>query len=520
MSTAAEDNVIRYGNLREPKMPGFGRLTFGASVFLVMAAVVLMLLSLVHVGLAAAWAVFAVLAAAPTAFPTKDGYGRYELFWRGRRARAARKGQRSTLRQGLVGAVPDGECRLPGVAARTGLTSETDMHGRPFGLIHWAHSDLYAVVLQTAPAGFAGLDKDVVDDQVAHYAGWLSQLNTVESIVGASAVIETVPDSGQRLARAMQRGRVEDTQIPEFARLVEAEIRDNFRVGSPTLTCRITLTLSARVDDAEHTTVHTRQEMAEQIGDLLPAWVNALAPTGAGTNVRACTAQEITDFTRVAFDPSVAEDVEEAQLAAAAGQGDGTGLTWAEAGPLFHDNLADTYVHESTLSRTWQMKHPPRGVFFAETLQRILEPHKDIARKRVTLLYRPESPEASANAADADVRKAIFKSTQGRRSKATADVELEAARHTARQEAQGSPLIRVGMLLTVSAYSEESLRKASRAVKTSLAAQARIGVRVPRGSQDMAFLTALPLGLVPHQMTRAPKKNKKGSTQSSHEEAS
>lgn len=160
-------------------------------------------------------------------------------------------------------------------------------------------------------------------------------------------------------------------------------------------------------------------------------------------------------------------------------------------------------MHESVLSRTWQMKHPPRGVFFAETMQRMLEPHKDIARKRVAILYRPETPETSANTADADVRKAIFKATQGKRAKAAAEAELEAARQTARQEAQGSPLVRVGVLVTVSTFDEDALRRGSRAVRSGIAAQARIGLRVPVGSQDMAFLTGMPLGLAPQQISRA-----------------
>lgn len=505
MSDATGDDVVRYGNLREPKMPGLGRLPFGASVFMVISALVLMLLCVV-VSLWAGliWAAVAAVIVAPSAFPTKDGYGRYQVLWRRRRSRASRTSGHSQLRQGLAGAVPDGACRLPGVAAATELSSQTDMHGRPFGLIHWPHADLYSVVLQTSPAGFAGLDKRQRDTYVAHWAAWLAQLNTVEEIVGAAVVVETVPDSGQRLERAMKRGRAED--VPAFAEVVEEQIRETHRIGSPTLTCRLTLTLTARVDEDGASVVRPGQEMAEQIADLLPGWTASLGTTGAGTGVRPCTAQEITDLTRVAFDPSVAEAVEEAQLAAAAGEGEGTGLVWSEAGPLFHDPQPDVYEHEATLSRTWQMKTPPRGVFFDTTLRRMLEPHKDIARKRVAILYRAETPEASANAADADVRKAIFRATQGKRAKAAAEVELEAARQTARQEAQGSPLVRVGMVVTVSAFEKDALRRASRAVQSSLAAQARITLRIPRGSQDMAFLTGLPLGLVPQLVARPPKR--------------
>ena len=39
-----EDEEVRFGQLIEPKLPGLGRLPAGASVFLVIAAAVLMIL--------------------------------------------------------------------------------------------------------------------------------------------------------------------------------------------------------------------------------------------------------------------------------------------------------------------------------------------------------------------------------------------------------------------------------------------------------------------------------------------
>lgn len=175
--------------------------------------------------------------------------------------------------------------RLPGVAAATEMTSHTDMHGRSFGLIHWPHAGLYSVVVQVAPTGFSGLDKTLTDSWVAHWAAWLGLLNTVEEIQGAAVVIETVPDSGQRLERAMARGRIEDASVPAFARVAEAELRRDLRVGSPTLTGRVTLTLTSRARDGDsESSVRTLEDMADQIGDLLPSWTASLAQTGAGTS--------------------------------------------------------------------------------------------------------------------------------------------------------------------------------------------------------------------------------------------
>ncbi|GAB3583051.1 SCO6880 family protein [Calidifontibacter terrae] len=503
MSDVTTDDEVRFGQLIEPKMPGLGRLGAGASVFLVIAAAVLMILCMVNLWVGLGWAIFAMAAVAPEAFPTKDGYGRYQSIWRGHKHKAAVRSGHNLVRQGPVGHVPDGSCRLPGVAAATRLETHLDVHGHEFGLIVWEKAELYSVVIQTSPPGLSGIDKSDKDNAVAHWAAWLANLNTIEELVGASVVVETVPDSGQRLSRALDRGRATEESVPPASRVVVEQIRSSYRVGSPELSCRITLTLSARGGHEE--SGRSSAEMAEQIGDMLPSWTSSLDMTGAGTGARPCTAAEITDQARVAFDPSVAELVEEVRLA-----GESTGIDWQDAGPVYATNQRDTYVHETAFSRTWQMRQPPRGAFFAETLQSLLRPHKDISRKRVTLLFRPESPAASAAAADNEIKKATFKATSGRRAKAGAKAQLEAAEMTAKQEALGSPLIRVSMLVTVTAFDADELRRAARAVRSGLSAQARILLRLPRGSQDLAFVTALPLGLVPQVHVRAPSRTSKG----------
>ena len=515
-----EQEPIQFGNLLSPRLPGLGRLSMPATMFLIVSALVTMILAIFSIWAVLIWVAFSMVLLAPALFPMRDGYGRYEVAWRKLRHSRASSAGETILRQGLVGAVPDGACHLPGIAASTELTSHSDGWGRDFGLLHYPDSDLYACVLMCNPSGFAGLDQDACNGQVAYWAAWLTSLSTVEEIVGMSVVVETVPDSGQRLERAMERGRVGDEGLTDFARDVEEQIHSSSRVASPTLTARLTITLDARVEEelekGSRIWVRPLEDMASQFADLLPGWTTTLAPTGAGQSVRPATAQEITDATRVAFDPSVAVDVEEAQMAAAAARSAGesgwvalgTGLMWEQAGPIYAESRPDVYVHEGHASRTMQMYLPPSGIFFAESLRPLLEQHKDIERKRVTILYRPETPQASAAEAERQVKAARFKLTQSRHGKAAAEEEYEAARITARQAAKGSPLVRVGMLVTVSASDMTSLRKATRTVRSTLAGAARISLRVPRGSQDYAFLASLPLGVVPHVSARPPRRSR------------
>lgn len=65
------------------------------------------------------------------------------------------------------------------------------------------------------------------------------------------------------------------------------------------------------------------------------------------------------------------------------------------------------------------------------------------------------------------------------------------------------------MLVTVTAFDADEMRRASRAIRSGLSGQARIKLRLPRGSQDLAFLMALPLGLVPQVHIRPPARTSK-----------
>src|SRR5690606_40498716 len=112
---------------------------------------------------------------------------------------------------------------------------------------------------------------------------------------------------------------------------------------------------------------------------------------------------EITDATRVAFEPAVSALVEQAQ-----NEG-GTGLEWTDAGPAqLDDRHPGLLLHDRAVSMSWQMLMPPRNVVRHDVLARLLAPHTDVALKRVTMLFRPMDIEQSARAADMAERNAAF----------------------------------------------------------------------------------------------------------------
>ncbi|GAB2864549.1 SCO6880 family protein [Nocardioides pacificus] len=486
-----------YGNLREPKLPGLMGLGAVPSLMLLLGALVMMVLIFAtNIWVAAVWTGLVLLAVLPEAIKTRDGMGRYSKWIGAWRFSRAQKSGKNLLVQGLTGVVPDGLCRLPGVAAQVGLSEHTDVHGRRFGLLEWTKSGLYSVVIQAFPPGVSGADQHAIDQQVSQWAAWMSQLNTVGDVVGASVVVESAPDSGERLRRSVDRGR--SPEAPAYSVRMVEEMKNSSRAGAPVVTVRLTITFNAKLKSemGEDTITRSREEMAAAIGDVLPTLTGDLSATGAGSASYPCTAQEIIDFTRVAYDPAVAEMVDEAQYL-----GDGTGLTWDQAGPLTHRAGVDTYEHETAVSRTWQMREAPRGIFFSTVLEKLLAPHRDVARKRVVLLFRPESPTQSAKVAENDVTAAKLVASQNSRTRAAHELAVAAAMKTAQQEALGSPLIRVGLVVTVTVLDRADLDRASRVVLSTLAPQAKLRMRLPRWSQDSAFVAGLPLGMVPRHHT-------------------
>ncbi len=353
-------------------------------------------------------------------------------------------------------------------------------------MIYLRSAKHYTIVLEAYPDGDALVDQSQIDSQVAHWGAWLAQLGVDEGIEGASVTIETAPDTGVRLAR-MVEGNLDESASP-FARSVAQAIVADLAVGSPSITTRIAITFSGRTHDANGSD-RGRASMAEEIGSRLPVLLSSLGDTGAGTTVRACTAQDIVDFTRAAYDPTVATRIEQARAEG------GTGLTWAEAGPVFAEDQIDRYYHDRGVSKSWQMYEAPSGMFYSTALRRMVEPTKGVLRKRVTILFRPVPAGEATDVIESDINNATFASSQKQRVSARQRARLAYATKAAEEEAQGAGLVRFGLIVTVTCASSTEFPRLDKMVP-SLGNQARLRLRPALGNQAVAFQTALPLGLV------------------------
>jgi len=396
-----------------------------------------------------------------------------------------RRKRHNLYRSGPLGFADWGTMQLPGLMAGSRLTEWQDSYQRPFALIHLPSSADYSIVIGTDPDGSSLVDEEQIDIWVAEWGMWLANISDEPGIEAAAVTIEAAPDTGLRLRREVE-SRMQD-DAPEFSRRLLHGAVDAYPAGSAVVRAYASLTFSAatRVGGRKRSPKEIGRELAARI----PGLTQSLGATGAGA-ARPVSAQELCETVRIAYDPAAAILIDEANSA-----GEPPEIPWTEVGPAAHQANWDTYRHDSAVSMTWMMSTAPRGNVPSSILMRLLAPHRDIARKRVTLLYRPIDPGRAAAIVDADARAASFNLTSTDRPNAHNLASARAALATAEEEAAGAGLVNYGILVTATVTDPDGVADA-RAALDNLSATARLRMRPVYGSQDSAFAAALPLGLV------------------------
>ncbi|WP_344162056.1 SCO6880 family protein [Nocardiopsis rhodophaea] len=475
-----------YGNWRKPSTAGLmGLGTLGTALLL--GGLIFVVFMVMAAGMLAGMVGGAIVGMMLLAVLVKDKHDRNLLsrmtvriaWWNTRSSKA------HLYRSGPLGRTPWGTFQLPGLAAASRLSEHTDSYGRPFALLYVPATGHYTVVIGTEPDGAALVDPEQIDVWVAGWGHWLANLGDEPGIEAASVTVETAPDTGTRLRREVISSI--DPEAPEFARAVLEEAVDNYPMGSSIVKAYVAVTFSA----TSRTGGKRRKpdEMGTELAARIPNLTQQLSATGAGA-AHPLTAQELCETIRIAYDPASAVLIDEAHAA-----GETPELTWPDVGPTAHQTMWDCYIHDGALSMTWSMTSAPRGNVQANILSRLLAPHADIARKRVTLLYRPLDAARAASIVEADLRAAEFRQTSSHKPTARDVMATRAARATAAEEASGAGLVNFGLVVTATVTDPE-LKAEARAAIDNLSATARLRLRLVHGSQDSAFAGALPLGLV------------------------
>lgn len=469
-----------YGNWRKPVTPGIGRLGLLGTVILMAGLITLTLIAMVSTLAAMISAVVLGLVMLPLV--VQDQHGRNAL--QSITARSAWWWGRSQgwhlYRSGPLGVIRHGSYRLPGLLAASRLVEARDSYGRPFALIVIPSTKHYTVVFECNADGAALVDQEQVDTWVAHWGNWLAALGLEPGLVAASVTIETAPDLGYRLREEVETHL--DPGAPELAQAALEEIVWNYPVGSARVSTRIAVTYAALPRPGGKR--RDEQEMAREIGMRIPGLISGLEMTGAGA-AYAMTADQLTNAVRVAYDPN-----SQSSLEATAGEE----TRWEDVGPVAAQEYWDHYVHDSACSVTWGMSEAPRGEVLSSVMSGLVSPHHDIARKRVTFLYRPYDPGSAAHIVERDRRDTRFR-LDGTATAARNELDVARSDQAALEEARGAGVTRFTILVTATVHSAEELTLAAAAVDT-LAPTARLRLRRMYGSQASAFAAALPLGVV------------------------
>jgi hypothetical protein len=481
---AAEAQVERtYGNWRRPRPPGLWHLGLISSVLLIV-SLIASIVVIALVGLIPGVAVVVLMLPLFLVALRPDPHGQTPIQRVGMRVgwRRARSSGSRLYRSGPLGRVPWGTFGLPGLLAASQLSEGRDSYDRPFAVVCHPWCQQLTVVLETEPDGAALVDQPQVDQWVAHYGQWLAALSQEPGLVACQVSVETAPDPGTRLRHAVAARQ--DPNAPALARETLEEIMRVYPAGAADLKARVALTFSMIAAGRRRTATEVAHDLATRLGGM----TQRLHATGAGVAMPV-DAQRLCEIVHAAYNPRAAELLDEARAG-----GQPAALCWEDVGPAAADARAESYWHDGAVSVTWAMSQAPRGEVRENALARLIAPHGDIARKRVTLLYRVIDPGEAAQIVERDLHNADFRVNSSARPTARATVEQQAARATAQEEARGAALVNFGMLVTATVLDEQPLPLAMAAL-ANLAPTARISLRPVWGSQDSAFAAALPVGL-------------------------
>jgi hypothetical protein len=494
MEASNEATKVRtYGNFRRPESPGIGGLgTIGTAVAFGGVLVLILLMTLHQLIAAGIWTILVLIVLALMSI--RDSHGRSglqrfanRLGWRRTKSR-----RQHIYRSGVLGRTGWGTFQLPGLLAQSKLTEHHDSYNRPFAVLETPSVGHYSLVISCEPDGASLVDQHQINSWVAAWGDWLASLGHELGVVAAAVTVETAPDTGARLRREVT-GRI-DPDAPDLAKEMLTQVMDTYPVGSAQVRAWVSLTFNGRTYAGKK---RNADDVARDLAARLPGLTQTLAATGAGP-ARPVDAQTLCEIVRVAYDPAAASIIDQVHA-----EGNSPDLTWSEIGPTATETTWDYYRHDGAFSRTWEMTSAPRGEVFSSVLTRLLSPHGEIDRKRVTIIYRPLDSAKAAQTVEKDKRNADFRTGSSNRPSARAVTSARAAAATAAEEARGAGLVDFGILITATVTDGDRMPDARVAID-NLAATARLVIRPIYGSQDTAFAACLPLGLVLQSHLRIP----------------
>lgn len=489
----------RYGGFYKPRAwgVGFGAFQLGP-VGSIVAGVTAIggVLLMTQTGLLPALVLVTVVYAVLYLASTHDRHGK--TWFQRRRARQShhhrvRTGQNLYLPSGLTRM---GAHRLPGVLASSELAAYTGDDGETYAVLRYPHRDHHVVSLRARPDGASLLDHAQVTHQVGSWGDWLAGLAYEEGLVQAAVTIETSPDGGPLMRRAI-RSRQSDRAHPVATAWIDG-LLDKYPRGSLGVTATISLTLRSPADD--HTLdgskipKRDREDSAalvgQQIAARLPHIMDDLVATGAGA-VDVMDCDDIIETVRCAYDPDARGAYDEAR---ARGQEPPVTM-WHNVGPSGAVAEWGYYQHSGYASVTWEFTSFTTSSLTPQSLLPLLEAHDDVAIKRITIIYRPLAPERSSTIVEANHKAAEDRLNDAKKPTARQRKAVRDADQARESEADGFAVCDFALLVTATVRPDKLA--AAHAAISRLGPTARLHLRPMNGLHDVGFAAGIGvLGLV------------------------
>ena len=481
-----------YSHWLRPRSPGiFGQGLIGSVLLIggIIACITLTAFAGLLVGAVAAGVLLGVFA--PVLVRVGDRTGGQVLLARLAWARGVRRRQH-LYRSGALGLIPGGTHRLPGLLAAVEGYEFTTAGGQSFAVLHNKAAGTWTAQIRCAPEGSDLVDEEVLDQRVAGWAKFQSDAARTEGLDSVAQVVETVPDQGMRLRAEVTRLLHPDAPGPAREALTEAA--ELMPQGQAVLLSRCAVSWRTTPAAARRKGEARAVAMAELIASYLPGLCASLAAAGAGL-CRPMGLAELAEETRMAYDPAAAAAIERARV-----EHTPAGVSWEDCGPAGAVESFTAYRHDSARSVTWAMTAPPQGQVFRSALVDLLRADPAVRRKRVTIVYRPHRPREAREIAKRDIRTAIFHASKTAHGDAHDDLELQAARGTQEELAQGAALTRFCMYVTATVADGDDLEQAAGNVEQAAGA-CDVVLRRCYAHQSAAFAAGLGLGVVlPHHV--------------------
>lgn len=503
MSTE-QQTVRQYGNIAEEKTAGLLGYSMASTVIFGIGAVgVFISIQLSQIWVGVGIAVVAVIAALALGSKDLAGRSKPERWVAKRMFSKAEKNSQTTYKAGPASQIPDGSFRAPGLLAATKPVNFRDLYNNE-GVMLW-HPKLKTgtVFFIANSSGLGLLDQDRVDRLVASWAAFQRDAGSNAEVLQVSVTTQSTTDPGERLpdAVAVARQQAGDREVPPFAREIIDSVVEDLNRNVPKLEQWVSMTFSAKANDRSGIPERTVEDLIADVKSLLPGFMEELENSGAGS-VSLMRASDLTDQTYIAFNPLAAAAVERARLTS-----EGTGLGWHEVGPSSHKTIGfpPRYEHSGVVSKSWQMFRPPAGTFRESALVHLLGPDSAMLQKRVTVFYRPQAPELSAEQVQQALTNAQFATNQkGRKPTSAQIIALEKARKAEREQAEGAALVRFAIGITATVESPEHLPRVGAIIKRNASQGIQLRLRECDYNDDAAFAFNLGLGLVPADVATIP----------------